>query len=55
MCISQGPVPANTPLVFKLVRPRTCSMFSPFIFVSLFYDSKVLQRGDEKKLGSLFL
>lgn len=45
----------QAPLVFKLVRPGTCSAFSPFIFASLFCYSKVQQRGDEKKLGSLFL
>lgn len=29
--------------------------FSPIGFVSLFHYGKVLQTGDEKKLGSLFL
>lgn len=45
----------QAPLVFKLVRPSSCSVLSPFICVSLFYYSKVLQREDEKKLGSLLL
>lgn len=45
----------QAPLVFKLDRPSSRSVLSPFICVSLFYYSKVLQREDEKKLGSLLL
>lgn len=45
----------QTPLFLKPVRPSTCSVFSPIGFVSLFHYGKVLQTGDEKKLGSLFL
>lgn len=36
----------QTPLVSKWVKPSTCSVFSPFIFVSLFH---YIQQGDAER------